>query len=337
MASDPASRKWQLTFNNPLEHGWTHEAIREQLRTFKSMCYWCMADEIGAGEQTPHTHLFINLSPSNCRFSTLKNKFPEAHIEKVLGTSRENRDYILKDGKWKDTEKGTTSVPGTFEEFGECPEEHQGKSGASSRIIEMLKDGATNLEVLEAFPEAMKMMDKVERTRSILRDQQFATAWRDVDVTYIYGETGAGKTRSVVEAHGYSNLYRVTDYKHPFDTYDGQDVIIFEEFRSGLRHGDMLNYLDGHPVLLPCRYFNRPACFTKVYIITNIPPDAQYMNIDTESKKAFYRRIKRVKYMSADGVKVWESIDDFLSRTRWVGNHDISTYIPVTERSHSTL
>lgn len=92
---DTASRKWQLTFNNPQEHGWTHEKIREVLRTFKIMCYWCMADEIGAGEHTPHTHLFINLAPSNCRFSTLRSKFPGAHIEKVLGTSRENRDYIL--------------------------------------------------------------------------------------------------------------------------------------------------------------------------------------------------------------------------------------------------
>ena len=95
-------------------------------------------------------HLFINLTPSNCRFSTLKNKFSGAHIEKVLGTSRDNRDYIRKDGKWKETEKGTTSVEGSFEEFGECPEEHQGKSGEASRILELLKDGATNLEVIEA-------------------------------------------------------------------------------------------------------------------------------------------------------------------------------------------
>ena len=82
---DTASRKWQLTFNNPEEHGWTHDKIREVLRSFKTMAYWCMADEIGAEEKTPHTHLFINLSPSNCRFSTLKNKFPGALIESGYG------------------------------------------------------------------------------------------------------------------------------------------------------------------------------------------------------------------------------------------------------------
>ena len=46
----------------------------------------------------------------------------------------------------------------------------------------------------------------------------------------------------------------------------------------------MLNHLDGYPLLLPCRYFNRQACFTKVFIITNIPPDAQYSNVDAESQ-----------------------------------------------------
>lgn len=313
-----ASRKWQLTFNNPSEHGWTHEKIREVLRTFPTMCYWCMADEIGANEQTPHTHLYINLAPSNCRFSTLKAKFPTAHIEKVKGTSQENRDYIRKEGKWKDTEKGTTSIPGTFEEFGECPVEQQGKSREADIILELLKDGASNLEVIEACPSAMKIIDKVERTRSILRDVQYASQWRSLEVVYIFGKTGSGKTRSVMDKYGYSNCYRVTDYKHPFDTYDGQDVLIFEEFRSGLKHGDMLNYLDGYPLLLPCRYFNRQACFTKVFIITNIPPDEQYPHIDNESKCAFFRRIHKVVEHTPNGPVEYNGVQAYLDRFKWV-------------------
>lgn len=317
-----ASRKWQLTFNNPAEHGWTHDRIREVLRTFPTMCYWCMADEIGANEKTPHTHLYINLAPSNCRFSTLKSKFPTAHIEKVKGTSQENRDYIQKEGKWKDTEKGTTSIPGTFEEFGECPVEQQGKSREADIILDLLKDGANNLEVIEACPSAMKIIDKVERTRSILRDAQYATTWRDLEVTYIFGKTGAGKTRSVMDKYGYINCYRVTDYKHPFDTYDGQDVIIFEEFRGGLKHGDMLNYLDGYPLLLPCRYFNRQACYTKVFIITNIPPDKQYQNIDPESQNAFFRRIHNVMEYTVNGVVEYKGVQAYKDRYKWTDDAD---------------
>lgn len=315
---DTASRKWQLTFNNPLEHGWTHERIREVLRTFKTICYWCMSDEKGTEEETPHTHLFINLSPSNCRFSTLKSKFPGAHIEKAMGTSEENRNYVAKEGKWKDTEKGTTSIEGTFEEFGECPVEHQGKSKDVEKILDMLKDGASNLEIVDAVPSAMMNIDKVERTRSMLRDAQFTDSWRALEVSYIFGKTGSGKTRSVMDKYGYANCYRVTDYKHPFDTYDGQDVLIFEEFRGGLKHGDMLNYLDGYPLLLPCRYFNRQACYTKVFIITNVPPDAQYGNVDQASRDAFYRRIHKVLvYDDLGRITEYPSVQAYLNRHNW--------------------
>lgn len=105
----------------------------------------------------------------------------------------------------------------------------------------------------------------------------------------------------------------MTDYKHPFDTYDGQDVIIFEEFRGGLKHGDMLNYLDGYPLLLPCRYFNRQACYTKVFIITNIPPDEQYLNVDGESRQAFYRRIHKVlRYGDCGRIYEYTGVDAYL-------------------------
>ena len=50
-----------------------------------------------------------------------------------------------------------------------------------------------------------------------------------------------------MEKHGYSNVYRVTDYQHPFDRYAQEPVICFDEFRSSLMVGDMLDYLDGYP------------------------------------------------------------------------------------------
>lgn len=140
-----------------------------------------------------------------------------------------------------------------------------------------------------------------------------------MEVTYIFGKTGTGKTRSVMDRFGYMDCYRVTDYKHPFDTYDGQDVIIFEEFRGGLKHGDMLNFLDGYPLLLPCRYFNRQACYTKVFLITNVPPDEQYSNVDKESRLAFYRRINKVQsYFGSGKMFEYSGVQDYLDRFRWV-------------------
>lgn len=63
-------------------------------------------------------------------------------------------------------------------------------------------------------------------------------------MVYISGATGTGKTRGVLEKNGYSNVYRVTDYLHPFDSYNGQPVIAFDEFRSSLRIKEMLLFCD---------------------------------------------------------------------------------------------
>ena len=163
-----------------------------------------------------------------------------------------------------------------------------------SKLYDLVKDGLSDFEIIDSNPRYIQQLDKIENVRQILRYEQFKNCFRELDVSYITGATGAGKTRSVMEKYGYQNVYRVTDYDHPFDSYKGQDVIVFEEFRSSLKIQDMLNYLDGYPCELPCRYNNKLACFTKVYIITNISFNQQYINIQAESKetwKAFCRRI----------------------------------------------
>lgn len=326
----PQSRKWQLTFNNPKEHDFEHDKIVEAIESLAAVVYWCMCDEIGS-EGTYHTHLYIVFQNPKAH-TVIANTFPGAHREPVRGTSRQNRDYVLKDGeKYQKQADGSydytdssgkrhtgTNFSDTFVEWGELPREHQGKSKDVEIIYAMLKDGASNLEIVDSVPSAMLNLEKVERTRSMLRDSEFASKWRDLQVTYIFGKTGSGKTRSVMDKYGYVNCYRVTDYKHPFDTYDGQDVIIFEEFRGGLKHGDMLNYLDGYPLLLPCRYFNRQACYTKVFIITNIAPDEQYLGIDPESRNAFFRRIHTVKEYGPNGrISEYAGVQAYLDRYRW--------------------
>ena len=55
---DSQSRKWQLTINNPVEKGFTHEKLNSILASMSSVIYYCMADETGEN-QTYHTHVFL--------------------------------------------------------------------------------------------------------------------------------------------------------------------------------------------------------------------------------------------------------------------------------------
>jgi len=317
---DSQSRKWQITLNNPIDKGYTHDKIKERIDKLNSIIYWCMADEVGTRH---HTHIYIAFT-NGVRFSTLKNRFNEAHLEIARGTSEQNRDYIAKSGKWENDKKHGTNIAGTFEEYGEIPIERQGARNDLADLYDMIKSGASNYQIMEETPEFMFHLDKIERARQTIKAETYKDIFRTMEVTYIWGETGTGKTRNILEEYGYSNVYRVTDYTHPFDAYKGEDVIVFDEYHSQFKIQDMLNYLDGYPMELPCRYTNKQACYTKAYIISNIELSEQYpiiMISQTNTWNAFIRRIHKIIKFPHDTKQEEALIQECLNVSFW-GNDE---------------
>lgn len=308
MGNNTQSRKWSLVINNPLEAGLDHAAIREILHRF-SPAYFCMADEI-ATTGTYHTHIFL-YSPSPMRFSTIKGRFPTAHIEKAYGSAKDNRDYIRKEGRWADTEKAETSVPGTFEEWGNLPAEKEEASPDKYRLLQSLREGMTSLEAVEDNPDRFYHYREIETVRQSILEDTYSTTMRQVEVTYLFGASGTGKTRGIFERHNPKSICRITDYGGKngvrFDSYRGQEVLVFEEFHSQIPISAMLNYLDIYPIMLPARYNDRVACYTTVYLTSNIPLEAQYQEIQRyqlETWYAFLRRIHNVIEYLPDGSTV---------------------------------
>lgn len=303
MPKDPQGRKWFLTINNPQNKSIDHQNIKEQLALFPSLLYYCIADEQGEKEQTPHTHIFFALEHA-ARFSTIKNRFPTAHIDRAEGTAAECRAYVQKSGKWADSDKAETSIPETFEEWGELPIERQGERTDLALLYQLIKDGLSNFEIMEQNPDYMLSLEKIERARQAVREQQYRETFRELEVTYIWGPTGTGKTRSVMERYRYSGVYRVTDYAHPFDSYAGEDVLLLDEYSSNFKIRVLLNFLDGYPLTLPARYSNRVACYTKVYMISNLDLSKQYVDEQYNSPATFaalLRRIHKVIHYTGPG------------------------------------
>jgi len=310
------SRKWLLTINNPADIGYTHGFIKSQLQNIKNLDYFCMCDEIGIKSGVHHTHLYIYRQDA-MRFNQIKKLFPSAHIDYCRGTSQENRDYCLKQGRYAGSRKEETNLKDTFEESGEMPLERQGQRNDLIDLYDMIKGGLTNFDILESNPQYLMNLDKIDLCRQVVSAEKYRTTFRKMDVAYYCGSTGKGKTRSVMEKWGYENVYRVTDYSHPFDTYMGQSVVVFEEFHSNLKIQDMLNYLDGYPLVLPSRYSNKTACYTTVYIISNLKLEEQYRSIQREyweTWNAFLRRIHTVKVFRENGIKEYASVGEYLHR-----------------------
>ncbi|MBR7008030.1 MAG: replication protein [Ruminococcus sp.] len=319
---------YQLTINAPQEKGWTHEHILDVMRNnFKTLVYICMADERGS---CYHTHIFVVFA-SRVRFSMVKRYFEEAHIEKCKGSVSDNVNYVKKTGKWENDEtKQEKKIEGTFEEYGTQPPDSKGKRSDMSELYQMVMDNMTNAEILAQNQDYILQIDKIDKIRTTILSERFKETVRlDLEVIYIYGATGTGKTRSVLEDNGFSNVYRITDYSHPFDSYNMQPVIAFDEFRSSLRIKEMLLYCDIYPIELPSRYANKFACYSKVYIISNWALERQYSDeqiTDNESWNAFLRRIHKVIVFSGDGkIEEFNSVKSYLERNKFVkiNNEDI--------------
>ena len=308
MENNTQARKWALVINNPLEAGLDHAAIREILRRF-APSYFCMADEV-ATTGTYHTHIFL-LAPSPIRFSTIKNRFPTAHIEKAYGSAKTNRAYILKEGRWADTDKAETSVSGTFEEWGDLPAEKEEEAPEMFKLIQDLRAGKTVMEIIEDNPKLAFRIWEIETLRQAILEEKYGAENRALEVTYLYGASGTGKTWGIFETHDRKSTRRITDYGGRngvrFDAHHCQDVLVMEEFHSQIPISAMLNYLDIYPLTLPARYTDRIACYTKVYITSNIPLEEQYRDIQRyqmETWRAFLRRVQNVIEYLPDGSTV---------------------------------
>ena len=295
--SQMRGRKWQLTINNIDEIGIEFDNLKNVIRKkWPATDYFCYCEEIGKETGKRHWHMFIK-NHNGIRGSSLLKVFPGAHLEYCNGTCQDNRDYIYKTGKYEGSEKEDTRQEGMQYESGEVPEEEQGKRYDLIELRDMILRGMSNAEIYNENAFYIKYASNIDRVRNDLLTDKYKNEWRDLEVTYIFGKTGKGKTRGVMETYGYTNVYRVTDYDHPFDNYNNQDVISFEEFRNNIKIQDMLNFLDGYPLSLPSRYSNKVACYRKVFITTNISLEEQYQSIQEDHSttwQAFLRRIHKV-------------------------------------------
>lgn len=314
--ADTQALMYQLTINDSLKKGYTHERIFEILhRNFKTLVYLCMEDEKGT---LFHTHIFVVFS-SRVRFSMIKRYFPESHIERCRGTISDNVAYVSKSGKWENDSKQETKIQGSFEEYGTRPPDSRGKRHDMSELYQMVLDNMTNAEILAVNQDYILQIDKIDKVRTTILTERFKDSVRlDMEVCYISGHTGTGKTRGVLEAHNFIDVYRITDYKNPFDGYRCQPVIAFDEFRSSLRLKEMLLYCDIYPLELPSRYANKYACYNKVYIISNWALERQYPEAqreDRESWEAFLRRIHKVITYDDKGKKIiYPSVQAYFER-----------------------
>lgn len=180
-----AARKqdYLLTIEDPLNKDppVTHALIKERLCMLPSVLYWCISDEIGNETKLYHTHVYVHML-KGVNFERIKLLFPTAHFDFCKGTQTENKQYVFKEGKWKDTQKEDTRINGTQEEWGEIIEKYtttkekleaEDLEKQFETWIQEIKDGIIITAIIDKYPKALRYIHNLYKYEQIYQSQRY--------------------------------------------------------------------------------------------------------------------------------------------------------------------
>lgn len=237
---DARSKYWTFTLNNYTDADVEH--IRKIREIFPSCTYLVFGREVGEAG-TPHLQGYLEFDTRR-RFTIVKNLLAaggRCHIEKRRrnATSQQNRDYCTKDGD--------------FEEFGTISEPEPGKRTDIEVVRESILNGGvkTGMDLLMKVTTLGSLQYGAKLLASLTPPKR-----SPVTVYWLHGATGTGKSRAAFDfsERMAENSIRTwisidsSGYKW-FDGYIGQEIAIFDDFRTvDVPFSRLLRLLDRYPL-----------------------------------------------------------------------------------------
>lgn len=242
-------------------------SIKKALEQDTNIIRAIVAIEKGKSAKKRHYQFYIELKNAMTYTAVQKKYFSgdKAHLEKRKGTAWEAWQYC------SDTKSDGTHVSNLVT-IGDPPEELYTKAKSVwPPIYKRIEDGASmaalRVEFLNTVPRYHKFIADLIYQRDIV---QYKNRFRPLNVMWYWGPPRTGKTRGAMELVDAPHLiHRVSDYKNPWDSYDGQEYVLFDEFHGQVAISTMLQLLDDYYPELPCRYNNKIGKYHTVVICSN--------------------------------------------------------------------
>lgn len=242
------------------------------------------------GDKTGYEHYQTFLYFKNKKTgSAVENIFPDVHIEPCRDIAASIK-YVSKD---------ETHIAGPFV-YG-IADQLAGMSTDADSVKRDLYDAAKDMILNHGYRFEDFVLDDNWRTWALTHEKviqnlrrsfiayDYSSKDRTVSVDYIYGPTGSGKSDVVLRMYGAKNVF-IADLSStfPFDGYDGEPVLLLDDYRSDFKFSDLLRILHGQPYPVNIKGGKTYACWTKVVITSNIYISDQYPNL-TERRDPLYR------------------------------------------------
>ena len=185
------------------------------------------------------------------------------HLESRRGTRDQARDYCRKS-------------EGEFIEWGEF--DGLTKEDYFKKPIEWIKENKP-----EFYCRYHRGLEKLQIKKS--------PKWRVVNVTWLWGEGGTGKTREAMDCESVYKLDRPYEW---FCGYENEDRLVLDDVSKkdfGDKRGLFLNLLDGHPLRLPIKGGHTYAHWSEVFVTSNFDPECIMLHQEWNRRINVVRRV----------------------------------------------
>lgn len=242
-----------------------------------------------------HIHMVVTFNKVK-RLKAVASIYGKCHVEQMRGNKEQAEKYILKEGEaFEEKGEQVLYVSGDFSYI----ENNQGKRTDLEEIEQLIKDGFAPKEIMR-IRFSYRKYEKMIKDAYYDKRSMETPKYRKVNVVWHFGETGTGKSYGVIQDTPEEHLYIYNDYDNGgMDGYNGEPVLLMDEFRGDIKYRILLNMLDGYKMQVHSRYANIMMLWNTVHITSPYAPDEVYKGIketDTDSIKQLYRRINTVIY-----------------------------------------
>lgn len=253
---------------------WIGTSYREDFGLPKLITYGVYQKEKCPSTGKIH-HQFFVVMPTRQRLTAMKKLFPGDHLE-IARSPTEARAYCMKE----ETRVSSPIEVGRFVE----------PVSIDNMVVAVKRARVT--EILEGNPSLWRSTRQIQELR-----QLFQCARTELTLgLLLVGPTGCGKTRTASLISAFVGDSYWHDCSQWWPAYDGQQLVILDEYRGQFDVAFLLRLLDRTPFKVPFKGGYTNFNSRQVIMTSNIPLEVMYKNLDIGSIAALKRRIVVINF-----------------------------------------
>lgn len=235
--------------------------------------------EVGKLLKTQHIQGYVEFKNART-LSAVSKQLVRAHLEPRRGTPTQASQYCKKDGN--------------FVEHGTLPQ--QGKRNDLSTLVQLTVDQSTVKEmIMNGHIKNNQQLRFAENLRKYLEP----TRNTKPHVTWIFGDSGTGKTKSVFDSCEDEPYVAMSTIKW-WDGYDQHKNVLIDDFRRDFcKYHELLTLLDRYPYRVEIKGGTRQLLAENMFITSCYSPWQIY-----ETREDLYQLLRRI-----DTLIYYEKID----------------------------